>query len=142
MNVCEAGERNTQEGLAETLPGAHTEVRIAPLPSARLENPLILRALGRVLQGACLSSGDNSPDAKHGLPGWPGVRHPPACAGAVDSVLGSGRSPGEGNGNPLQYFCLGNPTHRRSLVSYSPWGPKSIGHNLATKQQQQVFHCI
>ena len=25
------------------------------------------------------------------------------------SILGSGGSPGEGNGNPLQYFCLGNP---------------------------------
>ena len=27
-------------------------------------------------------------------------------------ILGSGRSPGEGNGNPLQYFCLENPTDR------------------------------
>jgi len=28
------------------------------------------------------------------------------------SILGSGRSPGEGNSNPLQYFCLENPTDR------------------------------
>ena len=27
----------------------------------------------------------------------------------VSWILGSGRSPGEGNGNPLQYSCLGNP---------------------------------
>ena len=27
---------------------------------------------------------------------------------------GSGRSPGEGNGNPLQYSCLGNPMHREA----------------------------
>ena len=27
----------------------------------------------------------------------------------MDSIPGSGRSPGEGNGNPLQYSCLGNP---------------------------------
>ena len=33
-------------------------------------------------------------------------------AGDVDSVPLSGRSPGEGNGNPLQYFCLGNPIDR------------------------------
>ena len=34
----------------------------------------------------------------------------PACsAGDPGSLPGSGRSPGEGNGNPLQYFCLGNP---------------------------------
>ena len=34
----------------------------------------------------------------------------PACnAGDPDSIPGSGRSPGEGNGNPLQYSCLENP---------------------------------
>ena len=36
------------------------------------------------------------------------VRNPPANVGDVVSVPGSGRSPGEGNGNPLQYSCLGN----------------------------------
>ena len=30
----------------------------------------------------------------------------------VDSIRGSGRFPGEGNANPLQYFCLENPTDR------------------------------
>ena len=33
-------------------------------------------------------------------------------AGEADSIPGSGRSPGVGNGNPLQYFCLGNPMDR------------------------------
>ena len=37
-------------------------------------------------------------------------------------ILWLGRSPGEGNGNPLQYSCLENPTGQRSLVGYSPWG--------------------
>ena len=32
-----------------------------------------------------------------------------------DSILGSGRSPGEGNGNPLQYSCLGNPVDRGAV---------------------------
>jgi len=32
--------------------------------------------------------------------------------GDVGSILGSGRSPGEGNGNPLQYSCLENPMDR------------------------------
>ena len=40
------------------------------------------------------------------------VKNPPANAGDVGSVLGSGRSPGEGKGNPLQYACLGNPMDR------------------------------
>ena len=33
-------------------------------------------------------------------------------AGVTDSIPGSGRSPGGGNGNPLQYSCLGNPMER------------------------------
>ena len=33
-------------------------------------------------------------------------------------------SPGEGNGNPLQYSCLENPMDGRSLVGYSPQGRK------------------
>ena len=38
-----------------------------------------------------------------------------ACnAGDLGSIPGLGRSPGEGNGNPLQYSCLENPMHRRA----------------------------
>ena len=37
------------------------------------------------------------------------VKNPPANTGDTVSVLGSGRSPGEGNSNPLQYSCLKNP---------------------------------
>ena len=39
-------------------------------------------------------------------------QNPPASAGDMGSRLGSGRSPGEGNGNPLQNSCLENPTDR------------------------------
>ena len=41
-------------------------------------------------------------------------------AGDVSSILASGRSPVEGNSNPLQYFCMGNPMNR-SLMGCSPW---------------------
>ena len=40
------------------------------------------------------------------------VKNLPANAGDVSSIPGSGRSPGGGNGNPLQYSCLGNSTDR------------------------------
>ena len=40
------------------------------------------------------------------------VKNSPANAGDAGSILESGRSPGEGNGNPLQYSCLGNPILR------------------------------
>ena len=39
-------------------------------------------------------------------------------------IPGSGISPGEGNGNPLQYYCLENPHGQRCLVGYSPWSYK------------------
>ena len=39
----------------------------------------------------------------------PVVKNPPANAGDSSSIPGSGRSPGEGNGNPLEYYCLEIP---------------------------------
>ena len=56
-------------------------------------------------------------------------------AGDPGSIPGSERSPGEGNGNPLQYSCLGNPMDRGGLEGYSPWGHKRFRYDLATKQQ-------
>ena len=44
--------------------------------------------------------------------------------GDLGSNPGSGRSPGEGNGNPLQYSCLQNPHGQRSLAGYHPWDRK------------------
>ena len=46
--------------------------------------------------------------------------------GDQGSIPGSGRSPGEGNGNPLQYSCLEKSHELRSLVDYSPWGCKEL----------------
>ena len=40
------------------------------------------------------------------------VKNLPANTGDIASIPGSGRSPIEGNGNPLQYSCLGNAMHR------------------------------
>ena len=40
------------------------------------------------------------------------VKNPPANAGDPGLIPGLGRSPGEGNGNPLQYSCLGVPMDR------------------------------
>ena len=50
-----------------------------------------------------------------GFPGGIVAKNLPANAGDardVGSIPGLGRSPGEGNGNPLQYSCLGNPMYR------------------------------
>ena len=49
--------------------------------------------------------------------------------GGVCSIPGSGRSPEEGNGKPLQYSCLENP-----MAGYSPWGRKEVD------MTEQHFH--
>ena len=51
------------------------------------------------------------------------VKNPPANAGDMGLIPGWGRSPGEGNGNPLQYSCLGNPMDKGAW-----W---AIDHGLA-----------
>ena len=47
-----------------------------------------------------------------GFSGGSVVKNPPANAGDLGSIPGLGRSPGEGNGSPLQYPCLENPMDR------------------------------
>ena len=50
-------------------------------------------------------------------------------------IPGLGRSPGGGNGNPLQYSGLENPHGQRSLAGYSPWGRKELD------TAEQLKHC-
>ena len=47
-----------------------------------------------------------------GFPGGSVIKNPPANAGDMGSIPGLEKSPGEGNGNQLQYSCLGNPMDR------------------------------
>ena len=56
-------------------------------------------------------------------------KNPPANVADSGSIPESGRFPGVGNGNPLQYSCLENSM---SLVGYSPWGCR-VGHNRVTE---------
>ena len=49
----------------------------------------------------------------------------------LGSISGSERSPGEGNGNPVQYSCLGNPMDRGAWVS--PWGLKESDMSEVTE---------
>ena len=51
-------------------------------------------------------------------------------SGDPGSIRGSGRSPGEGNGTPLQYSCLGKSHGQRILVGYSSWGCKESDTTL------------
>ena len=59
------------------------------------------------------------------------VKNLPANAEGLALIPGSGRSPGEGDGNPFQYSCLGNPMDRGA------WWATVYG---VTKSQTQLSH--
>ena len=69
------------------------------------------------------------------MPGGTVEKNPPADAGDTGPIPGLERSPGEGNGKPLQY--TGKSHGQRRLSGYCPWGCKRVKQDLATKQQQQ-----
>ena len=68
-----------------------------------------------------------------------GLKNPPASAEdtrGAGLTLGSGRSPGEGNGNPLQYSCLENPKDRGAWpalghgITENQTGPEQLSNSL------------
>ena len=70
-----------------------------------------------------------------GFSGGSVVKNSPFCAGDMGSILGLGRSPGEGNGNPLPVFLPGKSHGQRKLVGYnwdSPeeWGAEEGGRGV------------
>ena len=65
-----------------------------------------------------------SPPRREELPRWLNIKNPPAGAGDTGSIPGWGRSPGEGN--PLQYYCLENPTEEPGRLQST--GPQRVGH--------------
>ena len=67
--------------------------------------------MGSLLERVVLADNDRSLVNK-GFPGGSSVKNLPDNVGDMVSIPGSGRSPGEGNGNPLQYSCLENPMGR------------------------------
>ena len=66
------------------------------------------------------------------ISGGSGLKNLPANTGDADSIPGSGRSPGGGDGNPLQYPCLRNPMDREA------W--RATVHGVA-KECYETDHC-
>ena len=62
-------------------------------------------------------------------------------AGDLGSIPGSGRYPGEGNGNPLPYSCLENLMDRRAWQAIV-FGVARAGHDLMTKPPPPAFNLI
>ena len=72
------------------------------------------------------------------------VKNPSANAGGIGhsgSVPGSGRSPGEGNGNPIQYSCLENPMDRRVWWATVD-GSQRVGHDWSNTHTHTYTHTI
>ena len=73
------------------------------------------------------------PADKEGLPWWLSGKESTCQAGDSGLIPGWGRSPGEGNGNPLQYCCLGNPMDRGAWWATVP----GVAKESDTTEQQQ-----
>ena len=82
-----------------------------------------------------------------GFPGGSDSKETTCKAGNLGLILGSGRSPGGGHGNPLQYSFLENSHGQRSLGEgggYTPWGCKESDttERLNTAQNRDTIKYI
>ena len=68
---------------------------------------------------------------KEGYPGNLAVKTVLANSGDMVSIPELGRSPGEGNGNPLQYSCLENPVERGAWCRLQSMGSQRLEHDLS-----------
>ena len=72
------------------------------------------------------------PNCLQDFPGGSGIKASVYNAGDLGSIPGSGRFPGEGNGNPLQYSCLENPMEGTAWCRLLSVGSQRVGHDWAT----------
>ena len=83
-----------------------------------------------------------------GFPGTSDGKESTCNAEDMDSIPGTGKSPAEGNGYPLQYSCLENSMDRGVLVGYSPWDHKEsdmteqLTHTLTHTHTHIHIHCL
>ena len=72
----------------------------------------------------------------HGLPQWLSGKESASSAGDVGLIPGSGRCPGGGHGNPLQYSCLENPMGRGAWRAL--WGHEEP--DTSTHEKMEPIH--
>ena len=100
--------------MSQVSPGYHGRMMASQGRKAQSENPWEHRRRNseqsRKQYTSC-NTGNTGDTAlpQEGFPGGSDGEEPPAKQETPGSTSGSGRSPGEGNGNSLQYSCLGNP---------------------------------
>ena len=72
-------------------------------------------------------------DVYYSFPVGSVVNNPPTNEGDTGSIPGSGRSPGGGHGNPLQYSCLENPMNRGAWQA-------TVAHQVPLQRSQTAGH--
>ena len=107
-SVSNEGDLGSIPRLGRSPEGRHRN----PLQYSCLENPHGLRSLTSYIPWGCKESDttEQLSTAQHSSVG----KESPCNTVDPGSIPGSKRSPGEGNGNPLQYSSLENPMHRRA----------------------------
>ena len=96
-----------------------------------------LREIVKDREAWCAAVHEVSKSWTQGLPCGSEVKASASNVGDPGSIPGSGRYPGEGNGNPLKYSCLENPMDGEACRLQSR-GSQRVGHNLATEQQHYL----
>ena len=94
-----------------------------PITSWQIEGETVETVADFILWGSkIIADGDCSHEIKRcNFPGGSEVKASASNVGDQGSIPGSGRSPGKGNGTPLQYSCLENPMDGGTWLGYSPW---------------------
>ena len=122
-STCNVGDLGSIPGLGRS-PG---EGKGYPLQYCGLENSMDCIVHGVTKSQTWLSDFHFTSLPFLGFPGGSVVKNPPANAGDMGSSPGLGRSPGEGNGDPLQYSCL-----RGNLMDRGAW--RATVHGVAMSQ--------
>ena len=99
-----------------------------PLQYSCLENPMNREAWWAIVNGVSTVGHDLVTKPQPWLPRWPSGRESTCNAEDLGVIPGSGRFPGGGHGNPLQYSCLENPMNREAW-----W---AIVHGIAKSRTQ------
>ena len=124
---CNVGDQGSIPGSGRS-PG---EGNGYPLQYSCLENPMNRGAWRATVHGVAQSRTglERLSTRAHVVVTAQWWKHLPASAGVPGWINGLGRSDGEGNGNPLQYSCLGNPMNRESHGRLQSIALHRVGHD-------------
>ena len=130
--------------LPSTLPAVPPHLTLPSCSVIHDHSPFTPRAKSSASSYNCTfkmhTKSDLSYNLSMGLPGGSVGKESTCSIGDPGSIPGLGRSPGEGNGSPLQCSCLENPINREAWQA-TVHGVAKVGQDLATKARPQPLCC-